>query len=152
VKAPVKPVKDKVDVSVNKGSSSAKAPVKDKVNPKSKSAVSKDKPKQKEKSIVQELSVRVSRSKETPVKRKRILSKEDDRKKRLKGKSKKEDSSSDDDDVDSSSDDVDSSRIGRNVSAYDYLVKLNIFLLCYSFGRTISVVSVDQFLFENALE
>ncbi|GJV30911.1 ELM2 domain-containing protein [Tanacetum coccineum] len=115
VKAPVKPVKDKVDVSVNKGSSSAKAPVKDKVNPKSKSAVSKDKPKQKEKSIVQELSVRVSRSKETPVKRKRILSKEDDRKKRLKGKSKKEDSSSDDDDVDSSSDDVDSSRIGRNV-------------------------------------
>ncbi|GJU65586.1 hypothetical protein Tco_1247421 [Tanacetum coccineum] len=106
-------VKENVDVSVNKGSSSAKAPVKDNVNPKSKSAVSKDKPKQKEKLI---------------------------------------DSSSDDYDVDSSSDDVDSSRIGKNVSAYDYPVKLNIFLLCYSFGRTISVVSVDQFLFENALE
>ncbi|GJX78916.1 hypothetical protein Tco_0327065 [Tanacetum coccineum] len=135
VKAPVKPVKDKVDVSVNKGSSLAKAPVKDKVNPKSKSAVSKDKPKQKEKLIVQELYVRVSR------------------KKILKGKSKKKDSSSDDDDdVDSSSDDVDSSRIGRNVSAYDYPVKLNIFLLCYDFSRTISVVSVAQFLFENALE
>ncbi|GJS58296.1 hypothetical protein Tco_0653080 [Tanacetum coccineum] len=135
VKAPVKPVKDKVDVSVNKGSSSAKAPVKDKVNPKSKSAVSKDKPKQKEKLIVQELYVRVSR------------------KKILKGKSKKKDSSSDDDDdVDSSSDDVDSSVIGRNVSAYDYPVKMNIFLLCYDFSRTISVVSVAQFLFENALE
>ncbi|GKE92255.1 hypothetical protein Tco_1573350, partial [Tanacetum coccineum] len=130
VKAPVKPVKDKVDVSVNKGSSSVKAPVKENVNPKSKSAVSKDKPKQKEKSIVQELSVRVSRLGNTC-------------------KSKKEDSSSDDDDVDSSSDDVDSSRIGRNVSVYDYPVKLNIFLLSYSFGRTILV---DQVLFENALE
>ncbi|GJV99057.1 hypothetical protein Tco_1554309, partial [Tanacetum coccineum] len=72
-------------------------------------------PKQKEKSTVQELSevpvlrssnqkvnpdvkskvvVRVSKSKETPVKRKRIVSKEDDRKKKLKGKSKKEDSDS----------------------------------------------------------
>nr|GEU90786.1 hypothetical protein [Tanacetum cinerariifolium] len=52
--------------------------------------------------------VRVSRSKETPIKRKRILSKEDDRKKKLKCKSKKEDSDSEleTDDVDSSSDEV----------------------------------------------
>nr|GEW47903.1 hypothetical protein [Tanacetum cinerariifolium] len=89
----------------------------------------KDKPKQKVIPTVQELSevlllrssnqkvkskvvVHVSRSKETPVKRKMILSKEDDRKKKLKGKSKKEDSDSEleTDDVDSSSDEVDRKR------------------------------------------
>nr|GFB68050.1 hypothetical protein [Tanacetum cinerariifolium] len=113
------------------------APVKDNVKEKStgvvyksKSALSKDKPKQEVIPTVQELSkvpvlrssnqkvkpkvkskvdVRVSRSKETSVKRKRILSKEDDRKKKLKGKSKKDDFESELEisDVDSSSDEVD---------------------------------------------
>ncbi|GKC82100.1 hypothetical protein Tco_1137817 [Tanacetum coccineum] len=93
-----------------------------------KSTVDKDNDK-KEKSIVQELSevsvlrssnqkvnpdvkskvvVRVSKSNETPVKRKRIVSKEYDRKKKLKGKSKKEDYDSEleTDFVDSSSDEA----------------------------------------------
>nr|GEW07260.1 hypothetical protein [Tanacetum cinerariifolium] len=90
-------------------------------------------PKRKENSIVQELSkvsifrssnqkvnpdikskvvVRVSKSKETPVKRKRIVSKENDRKKKLKGKSKKEDSDSEleTDVVDSFEEEVDQKR------------------------------------------
>ncbi|GJU24406.1 vacuolar-sorting receptor 1-like protein [Tanacetum coccineum] len=97
-------------------------------------------PKQKEKSTVQELSevpvlrssnqkvnpdvkskvvVRVSKSKETPVKRKRIVSKEDDRKKKLKGKSKKEDSDSEleTDVVDSSSDEADRKRKKLKIKA-----------------------------------
>ncbi|GJT56813.1 hypothetical protein Tco_0991867 [Tanacetum coccineum] len=52
----------------------------------------------------------VLKSKETPVKRKRIVSKEDERKKILKGKSKKEDSNSQIDVVDSSSDEADRKR------------------------------------------
>nr|GEZ85111.1 hypothetical protein [Tanacetum cinerariifolium] len=87
-------------------------------------------PKQKERSIIQELSevlvlrlsnqkvnpdikskvvVHVSKSKETPMKRKRIISTEDGRKKKLKGKFKKEDSDFklETDVVDSSSDEVD---------------------------------------------
>ncbi|GJU89707.1 hypothetical protein Tco_1302130 [Tanacetum coccineum] len=97
-------------------------------------------PKQKEKSTVQELSevpvlrssnqkvnpdvkskvvVHVSKSKETPVKRKMIVSKEDDRKKKLKGKSKKEDSNSElkTDDVDSFSDEVDRKRKKLKIKA-----------------------------------
>ncbi|GJY91735.1 casein kinase 1-like protein HD16 [Tanacetum coccineum] len=121
---------DKVKAPVKPVKDKVKAPVKDKVD------VSVNKGSSSAKALVKD----------------KDFIKGDDRKKRLKGKSKKEDSSSSDDDVDSSSDDVDSSRIGRNVSAYDYPVKLNIFLLCYDFSRTISVVSVAQFLFENALE
>ncbi|GJZ86280.1 hypothetical protein Tco_0657890, partial [Tanacetum coccineum] len=129
------PVKDKVEDNV-------KAPVKDK--PKQKDNVKapvKDKPKQKVIPTVQELSkilvlrssnqkvkpevkskvvVRVSRSKETPVKRKRFLSKEDDRKKKLKSKSKKEDSDSEletDEVVDSSSDEVDRKRKKLKIKA-----------------------------------
>ncbi|GKC30434.1 hypothetical protein Tco_1037728 [Tanacetum coccineum] len=97
-------------------------------------------PKQKEKSTVLELSkvpilrlsnqkvnpdvkskvvVRVLKSKETPVKRKMIVSKEDDRKKKLKGKSKKEDSDSELETnvVDSSSDEVDRKRKKLNIKA-----------------------------------
>ncbi|GJY30944.1 hypothetical protein Tco_0414439 [Tanacetum coccineum] len=81
----------------------------------------KDKPKQKVVPTVQELSeVPVLRSKETPVKRKRILSKEDDRKKKLKGKSKKEDSDfklETDEVVDSSSDEVDQKRKKLKIKA-----------------------------------
>nr|GEY51677.1 hypothetical protein [Tanacetum cinerariifolium] len=95
-------------------------------------------PKQKEKSTVQVLSkvlvlrlsnqkvnpdvrskvvVRVSKSKETHVKRKRIVSNEADRKKKLKGKSKKEDSDSEfeTDVVDSSSDEVGRNRKKLNI-------------------------------------
>nr|GEY45052.1 hypothetical protein [Tanacetum cinerariifolium] len=128
------PVKDKVEDNV-------KVPVKDKPNKKDNvKAPVKDKPKQKVMPTVQELSevlvlrssnqkvkpkvkskvvVRVSRLKETPVKRKRILSKEDDRKKKLKGKSKKEDSDSEleTDDVDSSSDEVDRKRKKMKIKA-----------------------------------
>ncbi|GJW38107.1 hypothetical protein Tco_0063952 [Tanacetum coccineum] len=101
---------------------------------------SKPNPKQKEKSTVQELSevpvlrssnqkvnpdvmskvvVLVSRSKETHVKRKMIVSNEDDRKKKLKGKSKKEDSDSElETDVgDSSDDEVDQKRKKLKIKA-----------------------------------
>ncbi|GJT65959.1 hypothetical protein Tco_1017439 [Tanacetum coccineum] len=63
--------------------------------------------------------VRVLRSKETPVKRKRILSKEDDRKKKGKGKSKEEDFDSEleTDEVDSSSDEVDRKRKKLKIKA-----------------------------------
>nr|GEZ25690.1 ELM2 domain-containing protein [Tanacetum cinerariifolium] len=63
--------------------------------------------------------VRVSNSKETHVKRKRIVSKEDDRKKKLKGKSKKEDSNSEfeTDVVDSSSDEIGRKRKKLNIKA-----------------------------------
>nr|GEW30542.1 peptidase C48, SUMO/sentrin/Ubl1 [Tanacetum cinerariifolium] len=127
-------VKDKVEDNV-------KVPVKDKPNKKDNvKAPVKDKPKQKVMPTVQELSevlvlrssnqkvkpevkykvvVRVSRLKETHVKRKRILSKEDDRKKKLKGKSKKEDFDSklETDDVDSSSDEVDRKRKKLKIKA-----------------------------------
>ncbi|GJR74562.1 hypothetical protein Tco_0086927 [Tanacetum coccineum] len=137
------PVKDKVEVSVLKGSL---APVKDNVNASVKDNVKEKstgvvyKSKSKVILTVQELSevpvlrssnqkvkpevkskvvVRVSRSKETPVKRKRILSKEDDRKKKLKGKSKKEDydSEHETDDVDSSSDEIDRKRKKLKIKA-----------------------------------
>ncbi|GKA25482.1 peptidase S8/S53 domain-containing protein [Tanacetum coccineum] len=126
--------KDKIEDNVKAPvKDNVKAPVKDK--PKQKDNVKapvKDKPKQKVIPTVQELSevpvlrssnqkvkpevkskvvVRVSRSKETPVKRKRILSKEDDIKKKLKGKSKKEEFDFElKTDIDSSSDEVDRKR------------------------------------------
>ncbi|GKE56752.1 hypothetical protein Tco_1495937, partial [Tanacetum coccineum] len=59
----------------------------------------------------------VLKSKETPVKRKRIVSKEDERKKILKGKSKKEDSNSQIDVVDSSSDEADQKRKKLKIKA-----------------------------------
>nr|GEV65234.1 hypothetical protein [Tanacetum cinerariifolium] len=67
----------------------------------------------------QKVVVRVSQSKETLVKRKRIVSKEDDRKKKLKGKSKKEDSDSElkTDVVDSSSHEVDRKRNKLKIKA-----------------------------------
>ncbi|GJZ14112.1 hypothetical protein Tco_0549342, partial [Tanacetum coccineum] len=69
--------------------------------------------------VMSKVVVLVSRSKETHVKRKRIVSKEDDRKKKLKGKSKKEDSNSEleTDVVDSSSDEADQKRKKLKIKA-----------------------------------
>ncbi|GKE57515.1 hypothetical protein Tco_1496700 [Tanacetum coccineum] len=128
-------VKDKVEVSVLKSSLSVDVVLDDMVLNKSagNAVLSKDKLKQKVIPTVQGLSevsvlrssnqkdkpkvkpkavVHVLRSKETHVKRKRNLLKEDDSKKKvkvkmLKGKSKKEDSELETDEVVSSSDEVD---------------------------------------------
>nr|GEY46323.1 hypothetical protein [Tanacetum cinerariifolium] len=180
--------------SVGKGKKSTVDKPKDKV-PNPKDNKSKPNPKKNEKSNVQELSkvpilrssnqkvnpdvkskvfVRVSKSKETPVKRKKIVSKEDDRKKKLKGMSKKEDSDSEleteTDVVDSSSDEVDRkdlcvNDIARKLVAakeIDFLFKVNFFTLFTNMmgkadglkGRAeekLAVICSERVLLENLI-